>query len=1128
MQLLNRFRIAVVAVGFLVLPLAVQSGVVRHWLVLGPFPYQQGVPEPLNASGVQSESGLRPGCYQELQGRFWLPVQTDADGKIDFLRLGFEQVDYVNTYLHTYVYSPRKQEVEFLAGVNDGAIVWLNGHRVFTLPTGHGRAWKRASRSFAVTLEPGWNSLLCKVANLAKNYAFSLETPVPDLVFSTEGPGVRSEQLGWLVTWLGFDESAHLRENGDLVGQLALGLTTVPGSQPAAVTVAVTRVTRGTRRTLGKVRVAPGEEQVEQEQHFEVPLRDLFGTAAREEELAVELRGKGRSGTVRRPLRFPAGLLLRMLFAKPLAVDRWTVHEANLTGAVSRAAFAFVRERSAGTGKKYRVYAVPLRVPAFLADFPLGISLVRPDCEARAFWSGQPMAGWDRDGNDVVAWKATLGSAGSRRGALELALVGGNLDRERLGWPELTLLSPELSEMWNNAELAAQVLQKRLVPDDAVYRQWAGALLAGGRKALSSLATAYTAQIAAEARPLRSDTINFIGNSHIDLQWTWRWHETVNVCKATFGQALRFMEEYPDFMYAQSQAQAYAWMEEFAPDVFEGIKQAVKRGQWVVVGDSWCEPDANVPSGESHVRQILYGKRYFRKKLGAESRIVWLPDTFGFPATLPKIFKHCQMDYFATQKLRYRFDVPFPYDVFWWQAKDGSRLLSFMTYGYDTRLHEVPSFYLRFKERTGLDNVLFLYGVGDHGGGPSREMIRTIHKMARAEAFPVVRHLRPDVALARMPQPGVSIPTWQDELYLQYHRGTYTSQSEVKKTNRRLEVLLGEAEKFNALLPKPRPPWEIEKAWRKVLLEQFHDVLAGSSIHGVYEDVFAEYDIAERWAREVRDAALDSLEAKIDTRGKGVPVVVWNSLPWERTDVARVQLPPGFTAAKVSVVDERGRAVPSQVSEGDVVWLAQNVPSLGYRVFWLRPRKGKKHERVQAANYTARNELLRLELDPQTGRIRNLSLRSGGRLVPVLADQEGGNALVFLGDRGNAWNLEYTGKVETAEPVSVKLAETGPVFARFRVERRYGESRFVQDIFVYRNLDRIDVRTTADWHAKHVTAKAAFPLAFRVGTAVFDQPYGVVERPTVPRTAIDSTKFEVSGQQWVDMSAPDGRVGLAL
>ncbi len=1125
MALLNRFNAEMLALGFALLPISAQPAVVEHWLVLGPFPYQQGVAEPLHASGLHGENMLRPGCYENSGDRFWCPAQVDADGKLDFLRLGFEQVDYVNTYVHTYVYSQRRQEVRFDLGVNDGVIVWLNGRKVFVLPTGHGRAWKRASRSFKATLKPGWNSLLCKVANLAKNYAFSLETSAPDVVFSTEGPKFSSEQLGWVVTWLGFDGSVHVRRTGELVGQLVVGVTAVPGRSVTGVTIVLNRAVRG---GLGEVRVAAGEGRLEQEVRFEVPLRDLFGVAAREEKLVVELRSRGQPKVPKRQVRLPAGLLLRTLFAKPLAVDTWTVYGDNLVGPVSRAVLKFVKKRTGGTGERARVYLVPLRAPAFLAGFDFGLSLDRPSCEAQAFWSGRPMASWDRDGDDVVAWQSPLNAPASTSPVLELVLVGRSLEEQHLGWPELYLLSPELREMWDNAELAGQVLQRHLVPDDAVYRQWTAALLAGGREAFGALVAAYRAQIAAEARPLRSDTINFIGNSHIDLEWMWRWHETVNVCKATFGQALHFMKEYPDFMYAQSQAQAYAWMEEFAPDVFEGIRQAVRRGQWVVVGDSWCEPDANVPSGESHVRQILYGKRYFQKKLGTESRIAWLPDTFGFPATLPKIFKHCEMDYFATQKLRYRFDVPFPYDVFWWQAKDGSRLLSFMTYGYDTRLHEVPSFYLRFKEKTGLNNVLFLYGVGDHGGGPSRKMIRTIHRMARAEAFPVVRHLRPDVALSRMPQPGANIPTWQDELYLQYHRGTYTSQSEVKKANRGLEILLAEAEKFNALLPKPRPPREIERAWRKVLLEQFHDVLAGSSIPGVYRDVFAQFDIAERWAREIRNAALDSLEAKIDTQGRGVPVIVWNSLSWERTDVARVQLPPGFTATKVLVVDERGRQVASQVSEGDVVWLAKDVPSFGYRVFWLRPKKGKKHKSVLARDFSAQNEHLRLELDPRTGRIKNLFLRSRHGFVPVLAEGKGGNTLVFLGDRGNAWNLEYTGKIELAQPVRTELVESGPVFARFRVDRRYGQSRFVQDIFVYRDLARVDVRTTADWHAKHVTAKAAFPLGFRAEEAVFDQPYGVVERPTVPRTAIDSTKFEVSGQKWVDMSAPDGRLGLAL
>ena len=1104
-----------------------QTSVVQHWLILGPFPYQAGVAEPLDASGVDGEATLAPAAYENTAGRVWRPVQTLPNGKLDLLHAGLEQVDYVNTYAHVYVFSPQEREVDFAAGMNDGLQVWLNGKPVYRVPTGHGRAWRRGSRHFRVRLRAGWNRLLCKVSNLGKDYALSLEAlDAPDLVFSTEGPRLSSGSGAWAVTWLAFDEKVHVRPDGKWAVPLHLEFARLPGRSGQSGWIKIQKTTRRGRHTLASVRLTSRTEFPTSHTVY-VGLPDLLASVTGSGRLDLRAGASEKTRAVR-SLSLPAEAVLSRLFIRPLAVDLWEVEDVTDPSSIrSSQVSEFVRQHLTGAGAAARLLRVPLRFPEFLRGFPLGVSLPTPAVEVQAFFDGEPMETWDRDGKDVRAWKAVPG--GSRQAhSLQVALAGMGLDAAEIGWPELRLLAPAFSDFRNNARLGSQVAGRRFFPGPQEYRHWVDALLAGGRSAFDALVQAETASVVQACQPFRADTLHFIGNSHIDLQWMWRWHETVNVCKATFGQALRFMDEYPDFKYAQSQAQAYVWMEEFAPEIFEKIRAAVQRGQWIVVGDSWCEPDANIPSGESHVRQILYGKRYFRKKLGTESRIAWLPDTFGFPATLPQIFKHCGLDYFATQKLRFRFDVPFPYDVFWWKSPDGSRVLSFMTYGYDVRLHEVPSIYRTFKAKTGLDNLLLLYGVGDHGGGPSRKMIRTIHEMERAHAFPVVDHLRPDSAMARLERHSDRIPTWQDELYLQYHRGTYTSQSELKRTNRRLEVLFGEAEVFNALSPSPRSQWEIEKAWRKLLLEQFHDVLAGSSIPGVYEDAFANLQVADFWAHAVLDSALTALEEKIDTRGKGVPVVVWNALCWPRTDVARLDLPAGFEPAKVRVVDARGREVPSQVSEGQIVWLAERVPAFGYRVYWLQAKSRKSGEAVTATEFVAANGRVKIEFDPDRGTVKNLWLRTERGLEPVLAPEQAGNDLLFLGDRGNAWNLQYTGETWRPEQAEVRLLERGPVFARFRVTRRFRDSRFLQDFFVYKKLDRVDVRTTVDWHARHVTAKAVFPLAFRAETAVFDEPYGVIERPTVPKTAIDSTKFEVSGQKWVDLSAADGSLGLAL
>jgi alpha-mannosidase len=304
----------------------------------------------------------------------------------------------------------------------------------------------------------------------------------------------------------------------------------------------------------------------------------------------------------------------------------------------------------------------------------------------------------------------------------------------------------------------------------------------------------------------------------------------------TYDQALKFVDEFPFFNYAQSQMQTYAWVESLFPEMMQRIDAAVEAGRWIPVGGMWVEPDCNLPSGESFVRQLLYGKGWIRDRYGIDIRVGWNPDSFGYSRTLPMIFKGAGIDYFITQKIGWNDTTEFPHRLFWWEAPDGSRVLSYFPFTYvDDARPEVLAERLidQQDQQPGLEDMLNLYGVGDHGGGPTREMIQRYIAMSTLKTFPTVEHATPISFMERVEDKYQGrIPVWKDELYLEYHRGTFTTQAEIKRRNRRMESALESAEKFatvaEALVEDYRYPDEwLDGAWLRTLFNQFHDSGSG-------------------------------------------------------------------------------------------------------------------------------------------------------------------------------------------------------------------------------------------------------------------------------------------------------------
>jgi len=648
-------------------------------------------------------------------------------------------------------------------------------------------------------------------------------------------------------------------------------------------------------------------------------------------------------------------------------------------------------------------------------------------------------------------------------------------------------------------------------------------------------------------------TASIAGNAHIDLAWLWRWAETIEVTRATFDTVMKNMDEYPELIYVQSQAQTYRWMQDNYPEIFERIKQKVKDGRWEIAGGMWAEPDCNLIDGESFVRQMLYGKRFFKANFGKDVKIGWNPDSFGYNWNMPQLLSKSGFTSFVTQKISWNETNVFPYFFFWWEGPDGSRLLTyFPPTGYvgDLSSDELTEGVRLFEHNTGLKNPFILYGLGDHGGGPNRRMLDRARDLADQKIFPKIKPSTAADYLGQFkPEVLKALPVWNDELYLEYHRGTFTTQAATKNNNRKSEVLMANAEKMSSLAMLYDQPYrqaDLGSAWEKVLLCQFHDTLPGSSINPVYRDAAELYQQARRQAGGTLSQSLDALGKKIDTASgaPGRPLVVFNTLSWDRDGIVNVDLPRDWTG-DTRVVDDKGQGVPSQVltEERSLAFRAPNVPAGGYKVFKLQNQKSSgAPTSLKATGSSLENAYFLVRIDPKSGDIVSLYDKVNKR--EVLAAGAQGNKLQFLEDvpdEYDAWNIGYTGRQwEVDRADKVELISPGPVKAVLRVKKSFlglakarrqptmsfPSSFFTQDIVLWEGMPRLDVQMSADWWEDHVLLKAAFPVAVKNDKATFEIPYAFIQRPTGRATDWEKARYELPVIRWADLS--DDQYGVSL
>jgi len=643
--------------------------------------------------------------------------------------------------------------------------------------------------------------------------------------------------------------------------------------------------------------------------------------------------------------------------------------------------------------------------------------------------------------------------------------------------------------------------------------------------------------------PPRSLTAHLAGHAHIDLSWLWRWEETVaDIARFTFSGTLAQMDKMPGLTFAQSQAAIYEAVEKAFPELFARIAAKIREGTWIPVGGMWVEPDVNMPDGESLARQLLYGKRYFLDKFGFDVKVGWNPDTFGHSWQMPQILRKAGIESYVFERCP---PGPDPTHFFWWEGLDGSRVLGYVPPGwYLADLRDGTRKILEgARKNTDLKDFLLLYGAGDHGGGPRDTDIEAIEKFRDDPNEPRLAFASPEAYFKMIAGQGAGFPVVRRELNFTFP-ACYTTQAKTKKNNRGLESLLLSAEKFSAVAVTSGyrdyyPERDLDEAWKIVLRHQFHDILDGSSIGPVYDEVEGFYTQARERGERALDFSLETISNMIDTRGPGVPVVVYNPLFWERTEpaIAEVDVPPDAKNGRpwtgtVGMTDGNGKSIPVQIldrrGEGErtvfrVLFMAESVPSLGYRLYRLVPSKdgwdGPKT--VRAGAREIENEFLRVRLDPKTGRIENLFDKAAGR--EVLAGP--GNVLEAVADEPesmSAWELGLKDLVGRAGDggAAIEIVERGPIRAVLRIKTRFRESTFAQDLILYRGLPRLDCRMALDWRERNVMIKAAFPLNLKAPSARFEIPYGSIARPA------DGT--EVPALRWIDVSEASGDYGVAL
>ncbi len=600
-------------------------------------------------------------------------------------------------------------------------------------------------------------------------------------------------------------------------------------------------------------------------------------------------------------------------------------------------------------------------------------------------------------------------------------------------------------------------------------------------------------------------TISAIGHAHIDLAWLWPIRETIRKGARSFATVLRMMERYPDYVFGASQPQLYDWMKQHYPKLYAQIKEKIKEGRWEPQGAMWVESDTNVPGGEALVRQVLYGKRYFQQEFDHETRTLWMPDVFGYSASLPQILKKSGVNYMMTQKLSWNMYNRHPHHTFFWEGIDGSRILTHMppedTYNSPAAPRSIMKAEKQYADKNVSDRCLMLFGIGDGGGGPGEEHLERLSREKNLLGLAPVEQEPSERFFEKLAEGEDRYTSWRGELYLEKHQGTLTTQARNKRFNRKMEKALRELE-FASVLAwvtngTEYPSAELEKIWKEVLLYQFHDILPGSSIKRVYDESLERYAAMLQQVERMITASYESFASSIGEAG------VMNSLPWEREQWLklddrwlRLRVPPmGFISrgSETGSIAEKGPAFPEM--------------------------------KVSLNELAAENDLLKVTFGAE-GEI--LSIRDKEHDREVVLPGGKANALRVFHDEGDAWDFPPAYRQSGEAPLTIEGIEAfldGPT-AGLTMRYRFGRSSLTQRVVLTAGSRRIDFVTEADWRESSKMLRTSFPVNVRADYVSCEIQFGYIRRPTHRNTSWDFAKDEICAHHWIDLSEPDYGVAL--
>jgi alpha-mannosidase len=1140
---------------------AQSQGYLNEWLILGSFPARGTNALVTDVIGV--ETTVRPHGGLSTAGQTWRHYQTPSSPEgiayLNFLDpvLGLTPIENALAYAHIYVHSPRADTLALATGSDEGLAVWVNGQPV----------WQRAERhthhldddTVQIALQKDWNSVLFKVYNYLGEWALSarfiggealtIQAETPERL--TTIPRADPELIRIRPLDLA-DEVIFSRDNIPMLSvqtliynpqQQALGNFAVRFFAPAGASSRASKL-----RSSGWD--AKRGRQVGREQEFPLHAGEIRPLRYRVP-ISVIVSGFQAPGSWQMRLQFGKYEVRRIV---PLRYD------SRLLGRILGTYEVEGLDTLAANGSLE--FRRVIFIPKEWTGFPIYLAADIGQAEGTVLINGQEAKFKFRgDSGDLLL--TDNAEAGAR---FDVRIALNKLEaEEKIPLPPrlyLTVEHIDLRRYLMSAALLQQYHQgERIAEQEELEEKMWAAMKEGKVELLNQTIAEARSQLPKlpEAAAKLPD-VTLVGSSHIDAAWSWRYPDAIALCRSAFAQAIRNLEKYPDFYFSHGHALSYWWMEQEYPTLFENIRQAVEDGRWEIVGGTWVESDVNMPSGEALARQFLYGKRYFKQKFNVEVKTAWMPDAFGHAWSLPQILKKSGM-------LAYVFFRPWEtMRLFEWEGPDGSRVMAYRPpEWFNSRLtKEVSRHAYQAQKDFGVSKALRLFGVGDQGGGPTGHDIRLAEDLSYRLTTPTVRMARAEGFFKEISNSSPALSVHRDEINFAFP-GSWTSQAQHKAANRRGEMLLPAAEAFS-LLAQPYgmtyAQAEFTTQWRNVLFNQFQALLGGAGVAENYANAQRLYREALETAKAALDKSMTRIEAAVNSQSKNkdeIPVIIYNALSWPRADVVEIEVtvpykPEPAKAAKQKPVrkaktkkgeeaspeaekefpyfrDASGKRLLAQILHQDstaqgrhyrLLFLPEEVPAFGYKLYWLEMQKMTSQEwikeaaklvaraRVDIDSLTMSNSHYTMQIDEVSGGLKNLVDSQQNR--EWMAAKPSG--LEILGEKGganSALNIDYDGtreRLRLAEPPQV--IETGPLRARLLTKYDYGNSQIAQEYVVYATLPRVEVRYRVNWLERNKTLKVVFPFQLFDGRTTYEIPFAAIERP--------ANGQEAPMQKWVDLS----------